>query len=286
MTPKVRLCVPTVLFLFVALLWASLEQCMGWKRWPICEMGMSQHRVALLQLHWCLGGGRDFPTGDGGGTGSRGVPSTPCQSQTLWLHPKPAHVLTTQPQTLWLHPKPTHILTMHSQTLWPSCILSTHSQLNTLSTFSLLAPSGFLTSIPIPTQCSFDLLSFCIKSTPNVSLVSWLQSGKAQSCTFLARYILVCPFSLSIYLFFLLSTVHSLYLIVHYPLLALYVSSSIPHLHSLSFSSIFIPDFHQPYSVIPYLPYNLFLFIQINPILTTPCTCINTLVTSCCSSVW
>ena len=44
-----------------------------WKQRPICEMGMSQQRVALLQSHLCLGGGDKFPMGDGGGTGSRGI---------------------------------------------------------------------------------------------------------------------------------------------------------------------------------------------------------------------
>ena len=34
---------------------------------------MSQHRVALLQSQWCLEGGGDFPTGDGGGSSSRGI---------------------------------------------------------------------------------------------------------------------------------------------------------------------------------------------------------------------
>ena len=34
---------------------------------------MSQQRVALLQSHLCLGGGDEFPTRDGGGTGSRGI---------------------------------------------------------------------------------------------------------------------------------------------------------------------------------------------------------------------
>ena len=33
---------------------------------------MLQHHVASLQLQWCLGGD-DFPTGDDGGSGSRGI---------------------------------------------------------------------------------------------------------------------------------------------------------------------------------------------------------------------
>ena len=46
---------------------------MKWKRRPICEMGMLQQCVALLQSHLCLGGGDEFPMGDGGGTGSKGI---------------------------------------------------------------------------------------------------------------------------------------------------------------------------------------------------------------------
>ena len=53
---------------------------MKWNRRPICEMEMSQQRVALLQSHLCLGGGDDFPTGDGGGIGSRGI-----FEHTCWL---------------------------------------------------------------------------------------------------------------------------------------------------------------------------------------------------------
>ena len=56
----------------------------------------------------------------------------------------------------------------------------------------------------------FNLLSFCVKSAPNVSSVLQLWLGKARSCTSLAQYILVCPFLLSIYLFFLLSAVRFL----------------------------------------------------------------------------
>ena len=34
---------------------------------------MSQQCIALLQSHLCLGGGDNFLTGNGGGTGSRGI---------------------------------------------------------------------------------------------------------------------------------------------------------------------------------------------------------------------
>ena len=50
-------------------------------------------------------------------------------------------------------------------------------------------------------------------------------------------------------------------------------------------SPIFILSLRQPYFAIPYFPYDSLPIIQITPILTTPHTCINTLVTSCCSPV-
>ena len=48
-------------------------------------------------------------------------------------------------------------------------------------------------------------------------------------------------------------------------------------------SSICIPSLYQPYLAILYFPYNSFPIIQIILILTTLHTCIDTLVTSCCS---
>ena len=52
---------------------------------------------------------------------------------------------------------------------------------------------------------------FCIKSTPDISSVSRLQSGKARSRTSLTQCVLVCLFLASIYLYI------SLCLIVRYP---------------------------------------------------------------------
>ena len=88
-----------------------------------------------------------------------------------------------------------------------------------------------------------------------------------------------------IYLLSLLSAVCSLF---HHslPSACFSVSSSVPHLCSPLFSSIFIPSLYWPHLVILYFPYDPFLIVQIIPILTTLHTCINTLVTSCCSSVW
>ena len=139
---------------------------------------------------------------------------------------------------------------------------------------------------PFPTWHSFDLLSSCVKSIPHDSSVSWLWSGKAWSHTSLAQYVLVCPFLLSIYLFLLLSTV--CFPMSHHLLPSTYfsVSSSVPRLCSPLFSSIFIPYLCWPYLVILYFPYDPFLIIQIISILTTSHTYINTLATSCCSSVW
>ena len=87
--------------------------------------------------------------------------------------------------------------------------------------------------------------SFCIKSIPDNSSISQLQLGEARSCTSLAQCVLVCPFLPSIYLFSLLSAVHSLYLIIHY----------------LSSVSLFHPQF--PISVHPY-----FIYLYSIPLLT------------------
>ena len=111
----------------------------------------------------------------------------------------------------------------------------------------------------------------------------WL--GKARSHTSLTRYILVCLSSPSIYLF-PSCLLYILYVSSFATLrLFLYVSSSVPHLCLPSFHlSLSYPSVN-PTLVIPYYPYDPFLIILINPILTTPHTCINTLATSCCSPV-
>ena len=67
--------------------------------------------------------------------------------------------------------------------------------------FLFLASSWFPTTILIPDPTPFDLLSSCIKSIPDVSLVLRLQSGKARLCTSLARCVLVHLSSLPIYMF-------------------------------------------------------------------------------------
>ena len=116
----------------------------------------------------------------------------------------------------------------------------------------LLQPSVFLYQVdsrhphPFPTWC-YSTFSFCVKSTADVSSVLRLRLGEAWSCTSLARYVLVCPFLLSIYLFLLLSAVH--FTMSHHllPYTRSSVSSSVPRLHSPLFSSIFIPYLCQPY---------------------------------------
>ena len=65
--------------------------------------------------------------------------------------------------------------------------------------------------------------------------------------------------------------------------LCLILSSPSP---STLVSSIFILSLRWPYFIISYFPYDPFLIVQINPIITTPRTCINTLSTSCYSPVW
>ena len=115
-----------------------------------------------------------------------------------------------------------------------------------LQPFLFLASSQFLTSTLIPNPMSFDLPPSCIKSTPNVSLVSRLQSGEAQSRTSLARCVLVCLFSPSIYLFpsCLLYIPLSHHSLPSACFLCLILSSPSP---STLVSSIFIPYLCQPY---------------------------------------
>ena len=105
-----------------------------------------------------------------------------------------------------------------------------------LRPFLFLASSQFPTSTPIPDLTPFDLRSSCVSSIPDVSSVSRLRSGKARSRTSLAQCVLVCPFSLSIYLYV------PLCLITCYPSFVSSVSSSVPHLCPPSFHlSLFLP---------------------------------------------
>ena len=134
-----------------------------------------------------------------------------------------------------------------------------------------------------PTRChsTFTLLR---QVYPNVSSVSRLCLGEARLRTSLDQCILVRLSLLSIYMF---SSVCCTFLchITRYPPLIFYFSSSVPCLHlplfhlSLFFTSI------TPTLVISYIHYEPFPIVQIIPIITTPHTCINTLSTSCCSSV-
>ena len=121
----------------------------------------------------------------------------------------------------------------------------------------------------------------CVSPIPDVSSVSRLWSGEARSRTSLARCILVCLSSLPIYMFLYVPLSHHSLPFTRFLCLTL----SSPSLSTLV-SSIFIPYLHWPSLVIPYISYDPFPIVQINPILTTHHTCINTLSTRCCSSVW
>ena len=140
----------------------------------------------------------------------------------------------------------------------------THSRPDAPSTSPLprvkLIPNKHTHSRPDAFQPSL----LCIKSIPDVSSVSRLWSGEARSRTSLARCVLACPFSLSIYLYI------PLCLITRYPSFVSSVSSSVPRLRPPSFSSIFILTSIDPTLVIPYISYDPFPIVQINPILTTP----------------
>ena len=129
--------------------------------------------------------------------------------------------------------------------------------------FLFLTSSRFPTTTLIPDPTPFNLLCSCVKSIPDISSVSRLWSGEARSRTSLTRRVLVCPFLLSIYLYVPLSH-HSLPFVCF---LCLILSSLSP---STLVSSIFILTSVDPTLVIPYIPYDPFPIIQINPILTTP----------------
>ena len=139
-----------------------------------------------------------------------------------------------------------------------------------------LTSSRFPTSTLIPNPMLFDLLSSCIKSIPDVSLVSRLQSGEAQSHTSLAQYALVCLSLPSIYLFpscpLYIPLSHHLLPSTHFsmshPQFPISIYPCFIYLYSIPpstlISSILILSFRRPYSVILYLPYNSFLIVQIN----------------------
>ena len=121
---------------------------------------------------------------------------------------------------------------------------------------------------------------FCIKSIPDVSSVS------QSPIVYLPHSMCLSPSFLTLYIYVPL-LFHCMFLchITHYPLLVFYVSSSVPCLRLPLFHlSLFLTSI-APTLVIPYIPYDPFLIVQIIPIITTPRTCINTLSTSCCSSV-
>ena len=149
-----------------------------------------------------------------------------------------------------------------------------------LRPFLSLASSRFPTPTLIPNLTSFDLLCSCVKPIPDISLVSQLRSGEARSHTSLARCVLVCPFSLSIYMFPLRSSVTSLATLrsfsMSHPQFPVSVYPCFIYLYSLPPSTLFSYSVHFLRPIPDHSD-------QPDPYHT--CTCINTLVTSCCSSV-
>ena len=143
-----------------------------------------------------------------------------------------------------------------------------------------LASSQFPTNTLIPDPTSFNLHSFASKSIPDISSVSRLRSGKARSRTSLARCVLVRPFSLPIYMFPLCSSVTSLATLrsfsMSHPQFPISVYPCFIYLYSLPPSTLFSYSIH----FLRPIPDRS---DQPDPYHTH--TCINTLVTRCCSSV-
>ena len=169
------------------------------------------------------------------------------------------------------------------QSTYSTCVQSTYCTWCTCDfnmTFPL--PLPHIKSIPdIHTHSRPDTIQpshFCVKSIPDISSVLRLRSGKARSHTSLARCVLVCPFSLSIYLYILyVSSLVTLRLFPpSHPQFPVSVNPCLIYLYSISPSTLFSYSVH---SLRP-IPDRS---DQPDPYHTR--TCINTLVTSCCSSV-
>src|SRR5438128_3724870 len=122
-------------------------------------------------------------------------------SRTLWPHPEPVRVLATHPEPSGFIPSQ---FASHQRTPEPSDPLASRQRI----------PD----TIPIPDPTPLCPSSFsCVKSIPDNPSVSRLRLGEARSRTSLARSVLACPFSPSIYLSLPLSAVRFLCLIVRYP---------------------------------------------------------------------
>ena len=170
-------------------------------------------------------------------------PSLQNHPQASLAKPEPTGSIPSQLASWQCTPKPSDPLASHQHIPNPTL----------LQPSLFIASSQFLTSTLILNPTLFNLLSSCIKFIPNNSSVSWLWSGEAQSHISLTQYVLVCLFSLSIYLFLLLSAVH--FPIPHCSLpsahfLCLTLSSPSP---LTLVSSIFILSFCQPYFSYPIL---------------------------------
>ena len=149
-----------------------------------------------------------------------------------------------------------------------------------LRPFLSLMSSRFPTPTLIPDPMPFNLHSFASKSISDISSVSRLRSGEARSRTSLTRCVLVRPFLLPIYMFPLRSSVTSLATLrsfsMSHPQFPVSVYPCFIYLYSLPPSTLFSYSIH----FLRPIPDRS---DQPNPYHTR--TCINTLVTRCCSSV-
>ena len=178
-------------------------------------------------------------------------------------------------------PEPSDPLTSQQCTPEHSDSLGLVNAFLTRHTFDLSSPSCQVDSRHPPSFLTQCLLTFTLlhqvysrrligpATAVRQSPIAYLPRSMCLSLSFLALYISVRS-----------SMSHHLLPFVCF--LCLILSSPSP---STLVSSIFILISVDPTLVIPYIPYDPFLIVQIIPIITTPRTCINTLSTRCCSSV-
>ena len=90
--------------------------------------------------------------------------------------------------------------------------------------------------------CHWFQVYHCFLYNPlTVSNMSGIDQTWRVSMRVITRYVLACPFSLSIYLFFLLSIVHHLYLIIHslsHPQFSISIYPHFIYLHSIFLSTL------------------------------------------------
>ena len=251
--------------------------------------------LAARRVDWWALGHRAGVTTVTVPTPIRPTPTCLCPSRVIWITPE--HLIP-NPNPL----TPSRLSNALTNTPTPLHLVNAFP---TRCTFNLSSPSRQVDSRhphPFPTRRSFDLYSSSHQvnsrqphsfPTRRLSTFTPLRQVYSRRSISLATAVGQSPIT---YL------PRSMRLSLSF--LALYISvrSSMSH-HSLPFvcflclilnspspstlvSSIFILTSVDPTLVIPYIPYDPFPIVQIIPILTTPRTCINTLSTSCCSSVW